>query len=167
MEYIELVVAFVSGIIVTLLGAWLNIFLNNREKKAYKLHDAEYEMFLKLGELNNWYFWLASNEVRNRENEQEIFDECYELARDLAKSLHQHEETEFAEELMKVLYDESYTSFNERYKQMCALSKRMADKLSPVHRKYLSSLEESNLNIMASEDFVPKAPALYRFKQRI
>lgn len=167
MEYIELLVAFVSGVIVTLLGAWLNIFLNNRDKKAYKLHDAEYEMFLKLGELNNWYFWLASNETRNRENKQEIFDECYELARDLAKRLHQYEETEFAEELMKILYEESFESFNDRYRRMCALAEKMADKLSPIHRRCLSSFQESNLNIMANEDFVPKAPALYRFKQRI
>lgn len=166
MKYVELLVAFVSGIIVTPLGSWLNIFFNGREKKAYKIYDAGYEIFLKLGELRNWYFLLASNEVRNRENKQEVFDECYELARDLAQKLHQNEKTEFAEELMKVLYDESFTSFNERYKKMCILSDKMSDKLYPIHRKYLSSIEESNVNLMTNEDFLPKSPALYIFKKR-
>lgn len=166
MEYISIFLGFVTGVVITLIGAWVNISLSKKSDDNSKLKSAEYEMYLKLGDLYNSYFWFASNELRGKETGKDEAAECYKVAMELARLLHKNENTDFSKDLLRILYDETYDNYMSRWKDMERLSDEMAKKVAPVHRKYLSSIDEANMVVMAREDFEPKAPALYRFKLR-
>jgi len=73
----------------------------------------------------------------------------------------------FPKELLKILYDESYKTYNERWKHMGELSSRMAKKIVPLHCEYIRELNDSNLILMGDDSFVPKAPASARFKMGV
>lgn len=167
MDYVSIFAGFVSGVLLALAGAWINISLSKRSQDKSVLKAAEYEMYLKLNDLYNWYFWYATNELHKKDTPQDITNECYKIATGLAKLLHENEETEFAQELMQILYDESYETYNKRWKHMSVLSEKMGNKVVPVHRKRLNQINESNILLMAQEKFVAKAPASNRFRKRV
>lgn len=167
MEYLSIFAGFVSGILIALAGAWINLSLSKKSERDSKLKAAEYEMYLKLGDLYNWYFWYATDELHKKETPQNITDECYKIGIDLARLLHENEDTEFADELIKILYDESYKTYDERWKHMSVLSEKMGNKVVPFHSKYLSEISDSNVQLMAKERFTAKAPASSRFKLKV
>lgn len=167
MDYVSVFAGFVSGVLLALAGAWINISLSKRSQDKSALKAAEYEMYLKLNDLYNWYFWYSTNELHKRDTPQDITDACHKIAVELAKLLHENEETEFAQELMKILYDESYETYDQRWKHMSALSEKMGSKVVPVHRQRLGQISETNIHLMAQEKFVAKAPASSRFKMGV
>lgn len=164
MEIASILIGFITGVLLALAGAWINISLNHKAESRSTLESAEYEMYLKLNDLYNWYFWFSTNELHQRETPQEVVDEIYKIATDLARLLHANERTEFASDLIKILYDESYPTYDARWKHISALSDRIGSKVVPVHIKHLSELSESNIHLMAKDGFVAKAPASSRFK---
>ena len=131
------------------------------------LEAAEYEIYLKLNELYNWYFWFSTNELHQQETPQEVVDETYKIATDLGRLLHANERTEFASDLIRILYDESYSTYDARWKHISELSDRIGSKVVPVHIKHLRELSKSNIHLMAKDGFVSKAPASSRFKLRV
>lgn len=167
MDYVSIFAGFVSGVLLALAAAWINISLSKRTQDKSALNVAEYEMYLKLNDLYNWYFWYATNELHEKDTPQDITDECHKIAIGLAKLLHENEKTEFAQELMQILYDESYETYNQRWKHMSALSEKMGDKVVPVHRQRLNQISKSNIHLMAKDKFIAKAPATSRFKMRV
>ena len=164
MEYLTIVSSFLSGLFVALIAALIKVKLDQSKEVSVKLKEAEYEMFLKLNDLYNWYFWFSTNELHKKETPKEIVGECHSIAQELAKLLHANERTEFAKELMKILHDESYPTYDARWKHMFSLAEKMGDKVVPLHRKYLKEIGDSNIHIMASSEFVAKAPVSPRFK---
>ena len=167
MDYVGISAGFVSGVLLSLAGAWINIYFGKRSESNSILKAAEYEMYLKLNDLYNWYFWYATNELHKKNTPQEITDECHKIAIELARLLHGNEDTEFSQELIKILYDEGYKTYDERWKHMSALSEKMGDKVVPIHRKRLSEISNSNIHLMAQDKFVAKAPASSRFKLEV
>ena len=167
MEYLTASFGFFSGLFVALIAAWINVKLGKNKEDAQKLESAEYEMFLRLNDLYNWYFWFSTNELHKEKTPQNTVDECHKIANELAKLLHANERTEFANELMRILHDESYPTYDARWKHMSLLSDKMGDKVVPVHRKHLKEIGENNINFMADGGFVAKAPASPRFKMGV
>ena len=164
MDYVSIFAGFVSGILIALTATWINITLNKKSEKNSSLRAAEYEMYLKLNDLYNWYFWYSTNEFHKIDTPQDITDECHKIAINLARILHQNEDTEFAPELIKILYDEGYKTYDERWKHMSTLSEKMGNKVVPIHRQRLSEITNTNIRLMAQYKFVAKAPASSRFK---
>ena len=167
MDYKLPIISFVSGVIITLIASIVNQKIKESSEKSAKLRESEYEIFLKLNQLYQSYFWFATNELHRKETSDEIYVECHKIANSIAQDLHKNEESEFTRELLIIIYDESITSHNERWKAMSELSDRMAKKLTPLHRKLIQELNESNIYLMANPDFVSKAPGSARFRLRI
>ncbi len=167
MEYSGLVIGFLSGVLLTIFAAYVNTTFSKNSKNDESLKKAEYEIYLKLSDLYNWYFWLATNELHQRETTDEIIDTISDIAIDIAKQLHKYEESEFTHELLQILYDESYKTYDARWKHMSELSKKMSKKITPLHNVYLNQLSEKNIHLMAKEGFKPKAPASSRFRMGV
>jgi len=164
MEYLAAILGFIGGVTLAVLTALINLKITNTKEKKIKTEEAEYNLYLKLNDLYNWYFWLATNELHKVETSNEVKDTIYDIAIDIAKLLHKNENSEFAEELLKILYDESYETYDQRWKHMSDLSERMGCKTVPKHQEYLKALGNQNITLMAKGSFVPKAPASSRFK---
>ncbi|EGQ7932174.1 hypothetical protein ACCH70_004415 [Vibrio vulnificus] len=167
MDYKLALISFVSGVVITLITALVNQKIKESSEKSARLRESEYEIFLKLNQLYQSYFWFATNELHKKETDDEIYAECHKLANSIAQDLHKNEDSEFTKDLLRIIYDESISSHNERWKAMSELSDRMAAKLTPLHKKLIQELSESNIQLMARSNFVSRAPGSARFRLKV
>jgi len=163
MDIVGTSIGFFSGILLAAFSTYLNSAASKRDENAKKLLRAEYEMYLDLSDLYNWYFWLATNELHRKETDKDTIRTIHEIAARLATKLRENETSEFSSELIKILYDESYPTYTSRWKHMSELSEKMAKKVTPNHMKQLKIISDTNIQLMAQEGFIPKAPATSRF----
>ena len=163
MDVAGTLIGFISGTLLAAFSTYFNSTASKRDANAKQLLRAEYEMYLDLSDLYNWYFWLATNELHRKETDLGVIKTSHEIASRLGAKLRENETSEFSSELIKVLYDESYPTYTARWKHMSELSEKMAKKVTPNHMKQLKSISDTNIQLMAQEGFVPKAPATSRF----
>jgi len=163
MDIVGTSIGFFSGILLAAFSTYFNSAASKRDENAKKLLRAEYEMYLDLSDLYNWYFWLATNELHRKETDKDTIRTIHEIAARLATKLREHETSEFSSDLIKILYDESYPTYTSRWEHMSELSGKMAKKVTPNHMKQLKIISDTNIQLMAQEGFVPKAPATSRF----
>ncbi len=167
MEYSLDIFSFISGALLVLIAAYVNQKVKDGSDKKAKIRESEYRFYLKLNDLYQLYFWFATNEMHNKETSDEIYADCHKIAASLARDVHDNDGSEFTEELLRVLYDESIPTCMERWQEMAALLDKMAAKLTPVHKKLASKLDDTNIKLMAQSGFVSKAPASSRFRLRV
>lgn len=163
MEFSLDIFSFLSGALLVLIGAFVNQRIKEKADKETRLRESEYKLYLKLNSLYQWYFWFATNELHKKETDNEVYDECYKIAVSIARELNENDSSEFTEELLHLLYDETIPTYTERWKAMGALSDKMAAKLTPVHKKLSRKLNDANIELMARSDFLARAPASARF----
>jgi len=159
MDFFSIIIGLLIGLFLRTFTTLINIRFSEKSDDNKLLKESEYNLYLKLNDLYNWYFWLATNELHKKETKPEIIESIHKVAIELAQQLHQNESSEFTKELLKILYDESYESYNARWKHMSELSEKMGQKVSPIHRTYLKTLSDNNLNLMEKPSFSSKAPA--------
>ncbi|MFI8737243.1 hypothetical protein ACIGKM_15140 [Ectopseudomonas toyotomiensis] len=163
MDITGTLIGFFSGVLLAALSTYFNAIASKRAENTKKLLRAEYEMYLDLSDLYNWYFWLATNELHRKETDKDTIKTIYDIAARLATKLRENEESAFSAELINILYNESYPTYNARWKHMSELSEKMAKKVTPNHMKQLREISDTNIQLMAQEGFIPKAPATSRF----
>lgn len=56
MDIVGTLIGFLSGILLAAFSTYLNSTAGKRDENAKKLLRAEYEMYLDLSDLYNWYF---------------------------------------------------------------------------------------------------------------
>lgn len=167
MDIQSIALGFLSGVLLALIGGLINHKIKTKSEEQNAIEKAEYELFLKLNDLYQWYFWLATNELHKKETNDEIITTIHKIAVDIGQELHKNEDSEFTEQLLRILYDESYETYTQRWKEMSSLSEVMGKKVTPKHHKYLKQLNDSNLTYMAKSGFTPKAPGTSRFWLRV
>ncbi|PCF97375.1 hypothetical protein [Vreelandella nigrificans] len=167
MDIQSIALGFLSGVLLALIGGLINHKIKTKSEEQKAIEKAEYELFLKLNDLYQWYFWLATNELHKKETDDEIITTIHKIAVDIGQELHKNEDSEFTEQLLRILYDESYETYTQRWKEMSSLSEVMGKKVTPKHHKYLKQLNDSNLTYMAKSGFTPKAPGTSRFRLRV
>tara|TARA_B100000767_G_C19568761_1_gene452291 strand:+ start:151 stop:657 length:507 start_codon:yes stop_codon:yes gene_type:complete len=162
--YIGAGLGLISGVVLTLLSVVVTKWADRKVENNKKLVTAEFEINQKLGELEQNYFWISSNELHKRETDESIIKEVSDSSIALARLVYENEESEFSKEIIRILYDESYESCNKRWKHMLTIQSRMSKKIRPIYKKYAEELNEKNVQLMAKEDFKPNAPASARFR---
>ncbi|MGV7960098.1 hypothetical protein QPK13_02910 [Photorhabdus tasmaniensis] len=167
MNLYSIAFGFISGVIITIIAAIINHKIKIKSETENKIRNSEYKIMLKLGELYQEYFWLATNELHKKKTDDSIIVNIYNIATDIAKELHENESSEFTEDLLRIIYDESYDTYNNRWKDMANLSDRMAKKLVPQHNAIIKRINDENITLMAQPSFISKAPASSRFRFRI
>lgn len=167
MEYFNLFAGFISGILISVISIYGNYLMKSKAETKEKILNAEYEIYLKLNELYEVYFWLATNELHKQETGLDIIKQVHSIAVDISKLIHKNQDSEFTTDLLKVLYDESYKTCNQRWKDISSLSDRMGEKLVPKYNKIVHDLNDSNILLMGTSGFKSKAPAMPRFLLQI
>ena len=165
--YIGSGLGLISGVVLTLLSVVITKRADRKVEKNKTLVTAEFEINQKLGELEQNYFWISSNELHQRKTGESIIKEVSDSAIALARLVYENEESEFSKEILQILYDESYKSCNERWKHMLTIQNRMGKKIRPIYKKYAEELNEKNIQLMEKEDFKPNAPASARFRMGV
>lgn len=167
MNLYPILFGFISGVITTIIAAVINHKIKTKSEFNSKVLKSEYKIMLKLNELYQEYFWLSTNELHKKETNDSIIIDAYNIAIDIAKELPEIDDSEFTEELLRIIYDESYPSYNARWKGMSDLSDRMAKKLIPKNNAIIKKINDTNIALMAKPTFISKAPASPRFRFRI
>jgi len=131
MDVTSIIIGFLSGVVLSIFTAFINFRLSRKPDEYKALVKSKYEIYLKLNDLYNWYFWLVTNELHNKETDKETIETIHNIAVNLARELHKNENSEFTEKLLRILYDESYETFDARWKHISKLSEKLATKLLP------------------------------------
>ena len=146
----EPVLAFLSGIGVTLTGALIAHILARRRERRKLVDERRFEIYMKLMELNGQYFWVASSELQGGPPPLEARRKCRELAWQIADILRAADEVEFLEDILDVLFGSGYPRAVKRHDAMLALLDRMGDRVNPRYARKIREISKENILSLGS-----------------
>jgi len=147
---VEPVLAFLSGVGVTLTGALIAHVLARRRERRKLVDERRFEIYMKLMELNGQYFWVASAGLHNEPVPPEARRKCRELAWQIADILRAADEVEFLEDILDVLFGSAYPTALKRHDAMLALLDRMGARVNPRYARKIQEISKGNILSFAS-----------------
>jgi hypothetical protein len=146
----ELLIAFVIGVGVTLTGAFIAHLLTRSRERRKLIEERRFEIYMKLMDLNSQYFWIASAEVRGEPAPQTAREKCRELSWRIADMLRAADEVEFLDETLDILFASNYPSAAKRHDAMGALIDKMGQRINPRYARKFHDISMVNMQLLAS-----------------
>jgi hypothetical protein len=142
--------AFFSGVGVSLVGALIAHVLTRERDRRRVVEEGRFEIYMKLIELLGMYFWFTSAEVHRDPVPDEIRRKCRDLSWQIADLLRAADEVEYVEEILDVLMNPGFQTARERYDAMSKLLDRLGNRVNPRFAKKMRAIGEANLKTLAS-----------------
>lgn len=139
----ELLIAFMSSVISVYITIQMQKFYTNKERQK----DLFFEIYMKLIELNDYYFWLASAQKRKEEEPKNIKEKEFLLRWTIADMSRKLEIDEL-EDILKILFLEKF-SYNNRYEELSKLIDKIGHKVNPKYKKITQIIDGENFNYFA------------------
>ena len=136
---------FLGGVLASLVAALIASVSQRQVEYKRRKEQARLDVYFHLLDLHNWYFWVASAEVRGQEPKDEPLNECRKLTYQLNDKLRSFEDVEHLDEILLVLFSESISSANERASRLSALVEKYAKLVSPRYRTVLQRISHENV----------------------
>jgi len=157
----NLLLGFLSGIFVTVIGAKADSKFRKKRDKAKRIEDVRFNVYMKLMDLYNLYFWFASAETRKEKVSKEVQQKVRELAWEVGYYLRTADEIEYLEDIMYVIFSNKYDSFKSRYNDMNLLLDKLGDLVNPRYSRIIKNISNENnqkieLNI-STPDIIEKS----------
>lgn len=130
-------------LITALITAYITTKVQGYFDKKRKQEDVLFEIYMKLMELSSWQFWLASAQIRNREEPKDVAQKVSSLKWQIADASRKLEAEEL-EDVLKVLFIEKFSHY-ERYEKLSGIIDRVGYKVNPKYKKTMQSIEKENL----------------------
>jgi hypothetical protein len=97
-------------------------------------------------ELNGYYFWVVSNEIRGEPPPPGIAARVSELAMRIADKLREADDIQHLEEVLTVLMSEdAYKTANQRAKALSSVIDRIGDTVNPRYAKQVREISDKNV----------------------
>jgi len=146
----NLVLAFFSGVAVSVVGAVVGSILTRRRERRRLVEDRGFEIYMKLMELNSSYFWFSSAELNGEAVSSEVRKEAHDLAWQIADMLRSADEVEYLDEILEVTLGPSFQSASERYHAMGNLLERLGRRVNPRYANKIREISNANVAILSS-----------------
>lgn len=136
---------FLGGILSTFVGALIaSVIQRNNEFKKRKA-QAHLDAYFLLVDLKNWYFWVTTAELHDKEPNAEVLDTCRKLAYQLNDKLRSFDEVELVDEVLEVLFSEAISTARERATRLEKLLDRYGQLLRPRYAKTILRISHENI----------------------
>ena len=142
----DVLLGFLLGIIITLLGAIFSNFLTKKRERQAICNEKHFTIYMKLMELYGYYFWISSAELQNKKPENKILAKCRDIAWEIADILRYVDEFEFLEDILKITHGSEYNKAFDRYTAMGDLLERLGTKINPKYSKIIKKITSDNIN---------------------
>jgi hypothetical protein len=136
--------AFLSGAAVPVFAATVTHFFTRRRERLRLMEDRRFQIFMKLLELNNQYFFWAGYELRGQAVPAALQQQCRKLAWEIADMLRVGE-VDCLEETLEVCVGPGFETASKRHDAMGALLGRLGSKVNPRYQKHIRDISARNI----------------------
>lgn len=143
---IEALIGFASGVGTALIGALICSVLQRRNENRKKIEETQFQVYMKLMDVYNLYFWVTSLEIRGEEVTSEHKRRIREETWKIADLLRFEDKTPFAEDILHVLMSNEYPSTGARHDAMGAVLDKLGTIVNPRYQGVIKGI--SNANVM-------------------
>jgi hypothetical protein len=154
---IETLIAFFSGIGVTLTGAIGAHLLTRRRDRRRVVEERRFEIYMKLLDLHATYFWFTTAEVHNKPVGEENRKRAVDLSWQIADLLRSTDEVDFLEEVLDVTLSPKFETAVKRYEEMGKILDRMGRSENPRYAKKVREIGEAKMRAIGSKSNAPGA----------
>ena len=135
---------FLGGVLAALVGALIASVVQRRHEFTKRKQEAHVEAYFHLLDLHNWYFWVASAELRGENPSPEVLLRCRELALKLNDKLRMFDNVTEIEEILMLLFSETMTA-NERANRLQTLLDKYGKTVRPTHLEVMKRISTQNI----------------------
>lgn len=136
----EFVIIFVTAIATAYITTGMQRFFEKKKKQE----DLYFEIYMKLMELNIWYLWLASAEIKKEKEPRRASEKVFDLKWQVADAARKLESGEL-NKILEILFLEKF-SYRERHDQLSALIDQMGYETNPKYRTVMKKISDENLD---------------------
>jgi hypothetical protein len=152
---------FMGGILSTLIAALIASLVQRNYEQKKRTDAAQYEIYMRLLEIAEYYFWIASAELRGEEAPEEYVVKTRGQCWKLADKLREYDCILEIESIMKFLFSTSIVSSNDRARLLDKILERYGKKVNPSYHKHIRRLSEENIKLFAAREEKSKAPTAF------
>ncbi len=143
-QWLSTIIAFFSGIGLTLVGALVAYYFQRRGEKQKQFEQTRFDIYMKLMELYGLYFWVYSAEVRNEKLDYQIKNKIKDLAWQISDSLRVADTLDCMPQVLDVLFGSSYKDAEARYFAMQELLGKLSKSINPRFSKAIKQVGQTN-----------------------
>jgi hypothetical protein len=141
---IEIAIGFMSGVLVTLVGAWISSHLDTRNRRAEELEKAQFEIYMRLLDINQLYFYVTAAEVHGEEPPIELRRTIREKAWALKDKLREFDRVQHTEGILDVLFSDDYESARDRARNIDVLLDELGSMVNPRYTNAIRRIDKIN-----------------------
>lgn len=145
-----LLLAFFSGVGVSLVGALVAHILTRRRERRRIVDVRRFEIYMKLMELHGMYFWFTTAEFHRKPVSDDVRRKCRDLSWQIADMLRAADEVEFLEAILDVLMGPGFPTAAERYDAMSKVLDGLGRRVNPRYSKKIRQISEANIATLGS-----------------
>lgn len=137
-------VGVVSGLLGAVIGSLLTNRLTRSRERDRLISERRFEIYMKLMDIYNAYFWWFSAELRKEPVPQRVRQNVNDLSWQLSDLLRSADEVDFLEDALEIIMGPSYESSEARYHAMSELVDRVGAQVNPRFAKKMKEIGEAN-----------------------
>ena len=142
----DALIGFVGGVGVALIGAVIGAAVERRVESRKRIEATRFQVYLKMMDVYNLYFWVASLEVTSGGDvtpdlKRRIREETWRIA-DLLRS---EDKVPFVEDILRVLMSTDYPSAVARHDAMISIVDKLGAAVNPRYQRVIRAISEANL----------------------
>jgi hypothetical protein len=142
---LQAIVAFASGIMVALIGAVVAAVVQRKVKHRRHIEETQFQVYMKLLNVYNLYFWVASLEMTSEEVDPDHKRQIRDCAWRIADLLRSEDDVPFADEILRVLMSNEYVSASARHHVMSLLVDKLGASVNPRYQRAIKAISEANV----------------------
>lgn len=146
----EALIGFGSGVVVTLVGALAGAALQRSFDRRKQIKDVQFQVYMKLMNVWNLYFWVASLELRDEEVEIDHKRRIQEEAWRIADLLRAEDEVPFADQILQILMSNEYPSASNRHSEMSEILDKLGAITNPRYQRVIKAISDANVRRIGS-----------------
>lgn len=134
-------------IFTALISSLLSAYITGRMQRFFDKKKEDENLFflvyMKLMELEGYYFWFVSAQIRSEAEPKEITQHIWRLNWEIADITRQLRATEL-QEILETLFLRGLTH-DQRYKKLTVLISNLGNKINPKYKNIMEKISEQNL----------------------
>lgn len=142
--------AFLGGVLATLVGGLVASVVQRHNETVKRKAEASLDVYFRLLELNQQYFWIASSEMHGEKARSEVVAQCRELSWKLADKLRACDTVKHLDEILDILFNSSIASASDRANRLNKLIEDYGNLVNPTYARSIKRISEGNIRLLGS-----------------
>ena len=142
---LQALIAFASGVSVVLIGAIISYLFQRRTEKQRRIKETQFQVYMKLLDIYNLYFWVTSLKLEGEEVNPELKRNIRNSAWQIADLLRSEDSVSYTENILRVLMSDKYSTAIARHEEMGEILNKFGSLVNPRYQRVIKSISEDNL----------------------